>query len=99
MARALSEYAVSGVTTTIPFFQWILRDPDFLAGRFDTTFLDRVLAARDGQPFQAASGDLEDLAAVAAALHTYLRRRTAPTDAGSSPSAWTQAARAEGRRS
>ena len=55
MVRALSEYAVSGLKTTIPVLLWLLRDADFLAARVDTAFLDRALAARGGQPFQEIS--------------------------------------------
>ena len=43
MRRALAEYQVRGIRTTIPFFQWILEDEDFKAGRFDTGFIDRKL--------------------------------------------------------
>ena len=49
MARALDEYDVRGIKTTIPFFRWLLADPDFQAGRFDTTFIDaRARRARTG---------------------------------------------------
>jgi acetyl-CoA carboxylase biotin carboxylase subunit len=96
MARALSEYEVGGLKTTIPFFQWILHDPDFLAARMDTTLLDRVLAARVGQPFQEVSTESEEAAVIGAALHTFLRGRRMPSqtgDRGAAPSAWKQAAR------
>ena len=53
MRRALAEYDVVGIRTTIPFFSWVLDDEDFLAGRIDTTFIDRKLADRNGAPFQA----------------------------------------------
>ena len=43
MRRALAEYQVRGIRTTIPFFQWILDDDDFKAARFDTGFIDRKL--------------------------------------------------------
>ena len=46
MRRALAEYQVRGIRTTIPFFQWILEDEDFKAGRFDTSFIDRKLGKR-----------------------------------------------------
>ena len=48
MQRALAEYEVRGIRTTIPFFRWILEDEDFRAGRFDTTFIDRKLGGRNG---------------------------------------------------
>ena len=41
MARALEMFIVEGVETTIPLHRRILADPDFLAGRYDTHFLQR----------------------------------------------------------
>ena len=39
MHRSLEEYVLRGVKTTIPFLLKIMKEPDFRAGRFDTTFL------------------------------------------------------------
>lgn len=41
MHRSLEEYVLRGVKTTIPYMQAIMQDPDFRAGRFDTTYIDR----------------------------------------------------------
>ncbi len=68
MRRALGEYLVAGIRTTLPFFRWLLDQPDFLAGRFHTASLDEILKARAGRPFAAEAPDLDDLAAAAAAL-------------------------------
>src|SRR5512132_527964 len=43
MTRALAEYKVVGVRTTIPILQRIVAHPDFRAGRLSTAFLERVL--------------------------------------------------------
>jgi acetyl-CoA carboxylase biotin carboxylase subunit len=40
MLRALDEFVIEGIKTTIPFHQQLLRHPDFRAGDFDTRFLD-----------------------------------------------------------
>ncbi len=40
MHRSLEEYVLRGVQTTIPFMKRIMEDPDFRAGRFDTSFLE-----------------------------------------------------------
>ena len=40
MRRALDEFVVEGVKTTIPFHQQLMRDERFLEGNFDTRFLD-----------------------------------------------------------
>ncbi len=70
MRRALHEYEVVGIRTSLPFFRWVLSQPDFEAARFDTTYLDRLLKARRGEPFVSAGEDYEEVAAIAAALHT-----------------------------
>ncbi|HXW93920.1 MAG TPA: acetyl-CoA carboxylase biotin carboxylase subunit [Terriglobales bacterium] len=43
MARALEMFIVEGIYTTIPLHRRILADPDFRAGRIDTTFIPRLL--------------------------------------------------------
>ncbi len=40
MRRALDEFVVEGVKTTIPFHRQLMDDPRFQAGDFDTTFLE-----------------------------------------------------------
>jgi acetyl-CoA carboxylase, biotin carboxylase subunit len=40
MARALDEFVIEGVKTTIPFHQQLMRNDQFRAGDFDTHFLD-----------------------------------------------------------
>jgi acetyl-CoA carboxylase biotin carboxylase subunit len=40
MHRALSEFRIEGVKTTIPFHLKLLRNPDFVAGNFNTKFLE-----------------------------------------------------------
>ena len=41
MNRGLDGFVVEGIKTTIPLHKRILADPDFIAGKFDTHFLDR----------------------------------------------------------
>jgi acetyl/propionyl-CoA carboxylase alpha subunit/acetyl-CoA carboxylase carboxyltransferase component len=43
-ARALGELAIGGVRTNVPFLHRLLRHPDFVANRIDTTFVDDHLA-------------------------------------------------------
>jgi acetyl-CoA carboxylase biotin carboxylase subunit len=40
MSRALSEYVIDGVKTTIPFHQQLMRDENFRNGNFTTKFLE-----------------------------------------------------------
>lgn len=41
MERALSEFVVEGIKTTIPFHLQMLKDPNFLAGQFNTQYLNQ----------------------------------------------------------
>lgn len=43
--RALGEFKISGVKTTIPFHQKILKNEDFIAGNMDTGLIERMLTA------------------------------------------------------
>ncbi|MCR5261473.1 MAG: acetyl-CoA carboxylase biotin carboxylase subunit [Candidatus Gastranaerophilales bacterium] len=40
MYRALKEYVITGVKTTLPFYQDLIEDPVFSQGKFDTGFLE-----------------------------------------------------------
>jgi acetyl-CoA carboxylase, biotin carboxylase subunit len=40
MSRALSEYVIEGVKTTIPFHLQLMKDPNFRSGNFNTKFLE-----------------------------------------------------------
>jgi len=40
MRRALDEYIIQGVKTTIPFHQKLMQDPKFIEGDFTTKFMD-----------------------------------------------------------
>ncbi len=40
MERALSEYVIEGVKTTIPFHQQLMKDKDFKEGNFTTKFIE-----------------------------------------------------------
>ena len=42
MRRALAEFVVEGIKTTIPLLQEIFNHPDFIAGKVDTTFIERT---------------------------------------------------------
>ena len=102
MARALTEYEVCGVKTTIPFFRWMLQHPDFVAGRFDTRFLDRLLEAGEDVSVIDVPPDAEEVAVIATAVRTFLGQGASPVAAPAGDSvkrAWRQAARLEGVRS
>jgi acetyl-CoA carboxylase biotin carboxylase subunit len=43
MSRALGEYMITGIKTTIPFEQAILQDPNFRRGVYTTNFIEQLL--------------------------------------------------------
>jgi acetyl-CoA carboxylase biotin carboxylase subunit len=90
MDRALAEYHVSGVRTTLPVLRRILGHPDFAAGRIDTHFMERL-------PAGPADGSRRSVAIVAAVLAAY-ERAGRPTELppaqGVSP--WARAGRPGG---
>ncbi|PTX95288.1 acetyl-CoA carboxylase biotin carboxylase subunit [Spartobacteria bacterium LR76] len=43
MSRALNEYMITGVKTTIPFQQQIMQNADFQAGKYNTGFVEKLL--------------------------------------------------------
>jgi acetyl-CoA carboxylase biotin carboxylase subunit len=65
MRRALAEYHVGGIRTNLPFHRRVMRHPAFIAGEYDTGFIERHKA--DLAPL-AADERTATLAAVAAAL-------------------------------
>ena len=44
MTRALGEYMVTGIKTTIPFQLAILQDPNFRRGVYSTSFIEQLLS-------------------------------------------------------
>lgn len=42
MTRALGEYLITGIKTTIPFQARIMRNADFIRGEFDTGFIEKI---------------------------------------------------------
>ncbi len=46
MERALRQFVVQGIDTSIPMHQAIFADAGFRAGEFDTGFMERFIAAR-----------------------------------------------------
>ncbi|HEY0274171.1 MAG TPA: biotin carboxylase, partial [Chitinophaga sp.] len=61
LIRAIGEYQVKGITTTLPFGAWALQHPAFVSGQFDTGFIGKYFTP-------AALEAPADAAAQAAAL-------------------------------
>ena len=96
MRRALDEYRIGGLHTTIPFHQQVMDSTRFQWGQFDTGFVD----GPDGFRLAAApSRDLGRVAAIAAALAEHEKAQQAVIlgsgcgEDGGQPSPWKLAGR------
>jgi acetyl/propionyl-CoA carboxylase alpha subunit len=93
-SRALDEYEIAGVETTLPLFRALVRDPDFRAARFHTQWLDEWLSAHTLDPPDAT---FEEAAFAAACLSA--ERGAATVRRTGAGSRWSEAARRESLRS
>jgi acetyl-CoA carboxylase, biotin carboxylase subunit len=84
LRRALDEYTVSGIKTTLPFFREIVRDAEFIEGRLDTGFISRFFERRAAASKSAKSLTEEvdeaetkrrDMALIAAGLDYLLAQK------------------------
>jgi len=101
MRRALSEYEVGGIKTTIPFFREVMHDEEFLSGQLDTGFIARFMERRRQAPEadEAEETRTRDLARIAAALAYAEGGPAAPAPSSQqltrpAPSRWKAAGRA-----
>ncbi len=65
MRRALAEYEVGGIKTTLPFFRDLMEDAEFIEGRLDTGFIPRF---NERKRAKDVSETERDMASIAAAL-------------------------------
>ena len=45
MRRALDEYYITGIKTTVPFHAAMMRNGEFREGTYDTGLMDRLISA------------------------------------------------------
>jgi acetyl-CoA carboxylase biotin carboxylase subunit len=81
LRRALDEYEVGGIKTTLPFFREIVRDEEFRAGHLDTGFIARFNERRQRAGLVAQIDQTEqDMAVIAAAIHYANQQRAASSN-------------------
>ena len=91
MQRALAEYEIGGIKTTLPFFREVMDDADFIAGRIDTGFIAKWQERRQ-KPL--ASRIESDMAIIAAAIaKSKPLHQTESNALPSQPSRWASAGR------
>jgi acetyl-CoA carboxylase biotin carboxylase subunit len=101
MRRALAEYEVGGIRTSVEFFRWMLRQPAFVGAQIHTEYLDELLHSRRGEPFSERDPSLEEVAIIAAAIRaasSSARDVAVEAGAASRPGGWLRTARTEALR-
>jgi acetyl-CoA carboxylase biotin carboxylase subunit len=74
MRRALEEYRILGVKTNIPFHQNIIASHRFMAGQFDTRFVEERFSMNDSEE---GKEEFEKIAAIMATLVTHRQQQKA----------------------
>jgi len=92
MRRALDEFLIAGIRTTLPFDRALMADTDFVAGRLDIGFLDRALP-RLSAAFREVGPEAEVAAIAAAVRATEEILRPVPQENGVGLSPWVTAGR------
>ncbi|NNL87074.1 MAG: ATP-grasp domain-containing protein, partial [Myxococcales bacterium] len=100
LRRALQEFVVKGIKTSIPFHLKVLRHPKFIEGDYDTGFIDEYMAGGKGAP-EPPGPERQTalaLAAIAAYRRDKARAERVSTSGGSEAGSDTNAWKAFGRR-
>ncbi len=87
MRRALREYKIAGVRTTIPFFDRLLAHPEFEKGRLHTNFIEQHQLGRFDEQAEST------IAVAVAALNELLSTPEAPVQAAPRRSLWREFSR------
>jgi len=93
MIRALDEYQIIGVKTSIPFLKRIMKNRDFREGKYNTHFIDTHQKELFPEDSSENNREIEELAAITALLE-YLedkKTKTAPSNGmGKKQSMWKE---------
>ncbi len=71
MSRALDEYVIRGVKTTIPFLKQVMEDVDFQSGAFDTSYIETHLEKLN---VATPANHMDKVVAIAAVIAAHSRR-------------------------
>jgi acetyl-CoA carboxylase, biotin carboxylase subunit len=83
MRRAIDEFVIGGIRTTLPFHREVLAESDFRDGRIDIAYLDRIMPRLAASLAEAGPDTVA--AAIAAAIVASEERKAPPAAAGLSP--------------
>lgn len=90
--RAIHEYSIKGIRHNLPFHLWTVHQEDFVAGNYDTHFIDRTFTAESLAPTETE----EDLSRIAAAIRAWRDRDHLAVPEASVQANWKWIARRDG---
>ncbi|UCD19789.1 MAG: acetyl-CoA carboxylase biotin carboxylase subunit [candidate division WOR-3 bacterium] len=90
MKRALREYVVRGIKTSVPFHLLVMDHPRFVAGEYDTTFIDKVLKKIE---YKKKDYDVAAISSVLAKILKSGRMKISKIPAGRERNPWKMAGR------
>lgn len=93
MRRALMEYQIGGIKTTIPFFREVMEDKEFIEGNLDTAFIPRFNERRVKPEIDERIRDISIVAAILENSNKVKAVSSSQTD-NSEQSKWRYAGRA-----
>ena len=93
LERALAEYRVKGITTTLPFFRQIVKDSEFRSAHLDTGFIARFNKRQRSSPPENNDHVETDMALIAAAIHFSQTTQSLGETDQQHPSRWKVAGR------
>jgi acetyl-CoA carboxylase biotin carboxylase subunit len=80
MKRALNEFQISGIITNIPFLNFILESNEFLKGKYDINFIDKLFKHNPNIKFEQDQNDLDTAAMLFASLQKNKKSKLSKTD-------------------
>ncbi len=90
MKRALAEYNIRGIKTSIPFHILVMGHPRFMEGDYDTTFIDKVLGKIE---YKKNNYGVAAVSSVVGKILSSERARTPTAKPGTAISPWKIAGR------
>jgi acetyl-CoA carboxylase biotin carboxylase subunit len=104
MRRALREFVIKGIKTSIPFHRRVLENPRFLSGEFDTSFIETEILPAGATSLASDDAQERDVAVMLAAIAAFRRdrelaARVPPAGSGAGASPWRLTGRARQLRS
>ncbi len=85
LVRAIDEYKITGVKTTLPFGKFVMRHPAFLSGNFDTRFIETYFT-----PDVLEKGNADEMKIAAIVGEQVLRQSKAKTDVTRQPGGYSK---------